>query len=97
MKSMKVYVKINQGNIHIDEAFMGATADEIVGKMKARVAKELNFFMRQALNALSNLAFAQEVVKQLNEKQRLDLPIPSSCDEFLRQAQEQGYATISAE
>ena len=91
---MKVYVKISQDNIKIDEAFVGDTADEVVGKMKARVAQELGFIMRTALNALSNLAFAQEVVKQLNQKQKLNLPIPNSCDEFLRQAQEHGYATI---
>ncbi len=94
---MKVYVKISQETIKVDEEFVGDTADEVVGKMKARVGRELGFFMRQALNALSNLAFAQEVVKQLNQKQKLNLPIPNSCDEFLRQAQDQGYASIKAE
>jgi hypothetical protein len=91
---MKVHVKIDQDSINVDEAFAGNTADEIVGQMKARVARELSFAMRLGLNALSNLAFAQEVVKRLNQAHKLNLPIPNSCDEFLRLAQEQGYATI---
>jgi hypothetical protein len=91
---MKVHVKINQDNFKVDESFTGANADELVGKMKARVAKELNFAMRLALNAMSNLAFAQEVVKRLNAAKKLNLPIPNSCDEFLQLAQQQGFAEI---
>jgi len=94
---MKVHVTVSQDNIKVDEAFVGGTADEIVTKMKARVAKELGFIMRQALNAMSAITFAQEVVRQLNQKQKLNLPIPTSCDEFLRQAQDSGYATMEPE
>ena len=91
---MKVHVNINQQGINVDEVVEGATADEVVGKMKARVARELNFAMRLALNAMSNLMFAQEVVKRYNDNQRQNLPIPNSCDEFLTLAQQQGFATM---
>jgi hypothetical protein len=93
---MKVHVKIDQDNFSVDETFTGANADDLVGQMKARVAKELNFAMRLALNAMSNLAFAQEVVKRLNQAKKLDLPIPKNCDEFLQLAQQQGFAQIES-
>lgn len=91
---MQVRVTIDQSGMKVDEAFTGTTADEVVGKMKARVAKELNFALRVAVNAMSNLAFAQEVVKRLNESKSLNLPPPKTCTEFIQMAQEQGFATI---
>lgn len=91
---MKVHVSIQQQNINVDEDFEGANSDELVGKMKARVAKELPFAMRVMVNAMSNLMFAQEVVKRYNQNSKKDLPSPQSCDEFLTLAQEQGFATV---
>ena len=61
---MRVNVKINQQGVNINETFTGADTDEVVSKMKARVARELPFVMRLAVNAMSNLMFAQEVVKR---------------------------------
>ena len=92
---MKAHVKVNMQNVNVDETFEGATADEIVGKMKARIAKEVPFFMRPIVNGFSNLGFAQEVVKRYNGNSKQNLPIPNSCDEFLTLAQEQGFATLS--
>jgi hypothetical protein len=91
---MKVHVNINQDDFKVNETFVGSTADELVGQMKARIAKELGFALRLAVNAMSNLAFAQEVVRRLNVAKKLDLPIPNSCDEFINLAQQQGYAQI---
>ncbi len=91
---MRVRVKIDQDNFNVDEVFSGASADEVVGQVKAFVAKKLNFAMRIALNAMSNVSFAQEVVKRLNQAKKLNLPLPNSCAEFIQQAQQQGYATI---
>ncbi len=91
---MKVHVKISLEGISVNEPFEGATADEVVGKMKARVAKELNFAMKLAVNAMSSQMFAQEVVKEYNKFKKLSLPIPSNCQAFLDLAVEQGFATL---
>jgi hypothetical protein len=92
---MQVHVKINQENIKVDETFNGATADAIVGQVKARVAKEVPFFMRPMVNGMSNLTFAQEVVKRYNSNTNQNLPSPKTCDEFITMAQEQGIATVA--
>src|SRR5690242_19030946 len=79
---MKVFVNVALEGMAINEAFEGSTADEVVGKMKARVARELNFMMKMAVNAMSNLQFAQEVVRRYNDMKKLRLPLPTSCQEF---------------
>jgi hypothetical protein len=93
---MKVLVTINDPQLTINEAFTGANADEVVGRMKARVSRELPFAMRLMVGAMSNLMFAQEVVKRYNEAQKQNAPIPASCEEFLQLAQAHGFATIEA-
>jgi hypothetical protein len=90
---MKVHVNIDQQGLTINETFTGNSPDEIVAVMKSRVARELPFALRLAVGAMSNLIFAQEVVKRYNQSQKLNLPIPASCDAFLQLAQEQGFAT----
>ncbi len=91
---MKVHVNVYLEGMSVDESFEGATADELVGKMKARVARELNFPMKMAINAMGNLMFAQEVVRRYNSYKKLSLPQPSTCDEFLTLATEQGLAKM---
>jgi hypothetical protein len=93
---MKVHVNINERELKVNEAFTGANADEVVGQMKARVSRELPFAMRLMVGAMSNLQFAQEVVKRYNEAQKQNAPIPASCEEFLQLAQAHGFATIEA-
>lgn len=91
---MKVHVSVQQPNLNVNEDFEGENAEELVGKMKARVAKELPFAMRMMVNAMSNLMFAQEVVKRYNQTMKKEIPQPQSCEEFLTLAQEQGFATM---
>ena len=91
---MKVHVTIDHPAMSVDEIFSGSNADEVVGAMKARVAKALPFTQRLAVSAASNLMFVQEVVKRYNANQQLNLPIPNSSEEFLQMAQTQGFATI---
>lgn len=91
---MKVHLKFQQDKINVDESFTGGNADEVVGKMKARVTRELPFAMRFVVSAMSNVMFAQEVVKRYNEAQKKDVPLPTTCAEFLQRAQEQGLAII---
>ena len=92
---MQVHVKISQENVNVDEVFTGATADEVVGHVKARVARDVPFFLRPMVNGMSNLMFAQEVVRRYNTKTKQDLSTPQSCDEFLTLAQQQGFATVA--
>jgi len=85
-------VNISQPEINVNETFSGNTPEEIVTAMKARVAKEMPFLMRPFVNSMSALAFAQEVVKRYNSNARKALPPPQSCQEFLTQAQAEGFA-----
>ena len=91
---MKVHINVSLEGISVNEGFEGATADEIVGKMKSRVARELSFPMKMALNAMSSLMFAQEVVRRYNSYKKLSLPLPVSSQEFLTLAAEQGLAEV---
>ena len=92
---MNVHVNVSLEGLSVNETFEGSTADEIVGKMKARVARELSFPMKMAVNAMGNLMFVQEVVRRYNDVKKLALPLPKSSDEFLTLAQEQGLATLN--
>lgn len=91
---MKIQVHINEPEMKVYETFDGANAEDIVAGIKKRIAKELNFAMRLAVGAMSNTMFAQEVVKQYNQSKKTSLPIPESCEDFLKLAQEQGIATV---
>lgn len=91
---MQVHVKISQDHIRVDETFSGATAEKIVEKCKARVLPDTPFFMRPIIAALSPLQFAQEVVKRFNYTRGQNLPVPQSCEEFLRTAEQEGFATF---
>ena len=91
---MKVHVNVSLEGMSVNEVFEGSTADEIVGKMKDRVARELNFMMKMAVNAMSNVMFAHEVVRRYNDFKKLNLPLPASCQEFITLAQQQGLATM---
>ena len=91
---MKVHAKIDQQGFKVDEVFTGANADAVVGLMKARVAKEMGFAMKLAINAMPNLSFVKEVVKRYAEGMKKSLPEPTSCDHFLKIAQEEGLVEI---
>ena len=93
---MKVKVNISQPEIKVNETFSGSTPEEIVGAMKSRVAKEMPFLMRPIVNAMSSLAFAQEVVKRYNANMKKTLAAPQSCQEFLTLAQSEGFAEVEA-
>lgn len=91
---MKVNVNINNPNMKLNETFSGPNADAVVAAMKARVLKELPFALRLAANALSPLMFAQEAVKRYNESMKTNIPRPNTCEEFIKFAVDNGFATI---
>jgi hypothetical protein len=94
-ETMKAHVNVTLEGIVVNEMFEGTSADEVVGKMKARVARELPFAMKMVVNSMSNLMFTQEVVRRYNDFKKLTLPLPNSCEAFLTLAQEQGLAMLS--
>ncbi|HLJ55170.1 MAG TPA: hypothetical protein VKT77_09020 [Chthonomonadaceae bacterium] len=91
---MRVSVNVSIEGVSVNEAFEGANEDEIVGKMKARVARELSFPLRMGLSAMSNTMFGQEVVRRYNAYKKLSLPLPADCKEFLSLAEQHGLAKI---
>ncbi len=91
---MRVHLNVSLEEMSVNEPFDGATADEVVSKMKSRVAKELSFPMKMALGAMGNVMFAQEVVRRYNAYKKLSLPLPASSEEFLTLAQQEGLAVV---
>lgn len=91
---MSVNVHINRPPIVVNEKFDGRNAEEVVGKLKGRVASELNFAQRLMINSFSNVRFAQEVVRRYNEREKTTYPLPNSCWEFLLSAEEIHCVTI---
>ena len=91
---MKIHVTIDQPQINVDEIFTGDNATDVVRAMKARVTRELPFALRLVAGAMSEQMFAQEVVRRYNDTSKQNLPIPTTCEEFLKLAQEQGFATL---
>ena len=93
---MRVKVQISQPEIKINETFSGVAPEEIVAAMQARVAQEMPFLMRPFVRAMTPVAFAQEVVRRYNADRKKNLALPQSCQEFLTQAQTEGFAEIEA-
>jgi hypothetical protein len=91
---LKVQVHINRPPIVVNEHLKGADPEEIVSKIKARVLPELGFGARLVIGTMSDLRFAQEIVKRYNDREKQKHPIPASCREFLSLAQSLGFITI---
>ena len=54
----------------------------------------LGFAARLVINAMSPVAFVQEVVRRYNKQAGKSLPIPDSCEDFLRTGESEGILTI---
>jgi hypothetical protein len=91
---MRVRVQFQAEQIRVDEYFSGNSAEEIVRQMQGKVASKVNFVMRLAVNALSPLQFSQEAIRRYNNATGKTLPIPQTCEEFLKLGQKEGIVTI---
>jgi hypothetical protein len=91
---VKVRVQYQAQQICVDELFSGKNAEEIVRQMQSKVASKVNFVMRLAVNALSPLQFSQEAIRRYNDATKKNLPIPQTCEEFLKLGQNEGIVTI---
>lgn len=91
---MKIHVKFEGEGTSVDEDFEGANSDEILGKIKAKVVDQLPFALRAFAGAMSNVAFAQEVVRRANAANKTSVPLPKTADEFIALGQENGSITV---
>ena len=94
---MKVKVRYDAPGMEVDETFSGATAEEVVSAMKRRVAAEAGFAVRLMVGSMSPLGFVQEVVRRYNRQKGRSLPIPSTCEQFLKLAEAEGIARVLEE
>lgn len=61
---------------------------------KSEAAKRAPFLLRTAINAMTDLAFAGQVVARANKDSGLSDPAPISAKEFLDWAISRSYATV---
>jgi hypothetical protein len=94
---VKLHVHFQTGEIKVDEIVEGATSEQIVGKMQARVAQEAGFLVGQVVKRMTPLQFAQEAIRRYNAATKDNAPIPQSCDEFLKTGVEKKFATVLPE
>lgn len=94
---MKVRVSIKSPEYSLDEVFTGKDATEVVAALQRRVARDQNMVIRIAINALPPLQFAREVVNRYNKEMNQQVPVPASCEEFLRTGVALGIATVLEE
>ena len=92
---MKATVEFRHLAMEINETFTGNDADEIVGAMKSRVAKNSPFALRLLIGGMSKAKFTQEVVTRYNDYANKTLTMPNSSEEFLELMQREGIAKIA--
>lgn len=78
----------------VNEVVQGQSAEAIVTAMQQRVAKEANFLVSAVVRSMTPLKFAQEVTRRYNTALKDSVPIPATCDDFLRVGAEKGFATV---
>ncbi len=78
----------------IQETFEARNADEALSTFKKEAAKRANFAMRVAINTMSDLKFAGEVVSRANKAREKNDPLPKNAQDFLKWAQENGFLTL---
>jgi hypothetical protein len=91
---MKIHVKFEGEGTAVDEDFEGASADAVLGQIKAKVVEQLPFALRAFAGAMSNVAFAQEVVRRANAANKTSAPLPKTAEEFIELGKENGSITV---
>lgn len=94
---MRVRVHLAAGDIRVNQSFEGATPEAVVHHIQEAVASRASFAIRLVVSALSPLQFAQQAVDQYNRAVNRSIPIPASCDEFLRLAEAERLLTLENE
>ncbi len=94
---VKLHVHFQTGDIKVDEIVQGATSEQIVSQMQARVAQEAGFLIGAVVKRMTPLQFAQESIRRYNTAAKDSAPIPQSCDEFLKLGVEKNFATVLPE
>ena len=92
---MRVTIKFESDQLSVDREVSGANPDEVVATIKAEVAAKLGILPRMVVNAMTPLAFAQEIAKRYGQSIGRQLAVPQTCDEFLRMTVNAGIATVT--
>ena len=91
---MKLHVKIEAGNIKVNEIVEGATAEAVVAAMQKRVASEAGFIVGAVVRKMTPLGFAQEATRRYNAAYKENLPIPQTCEAFVQTGIQKNFATL---
>jgi hypothetical protein len=94
---LKLHVHFQVGEIRVDEAVEGATSEEVVAHMQRRGAQEAGFLVGAFIRRMTPLQFAQEVTRRYNAAAGGELPVPTSCSQFLQMMRDRNFATLLEE
>jgi hypothetical protein len=91
---MKLYVRFDIAGLSVDDVIEGENAQEITGKAKDVVATKLGTFMGALVRSMSDLQFAQEVVRRYNAAHGSSCSLPTTVEEFVMWAIAEKLATV---
>lgn len=87
---MKIQITLDE----INQSFEGRDAAELLHQAKREAARRAPFLMRAVINGMSDLAFANEVVKRANQQEKRNDALPQSAQDFLDWAAQRGYVKV---
>ena len=89
---MKLHVHFESGGMKVNEVVSGTTAEEVVSAMQQRVAKEAGFLVGTVVKRMTPLQFAQEATRRYNTAMKDTVPLPQTCQEFIDNGVQKGFA-----
>jgi multidrug resistance efflux pump len=87
---MKIRVDIQD----IHQEMEAADSNAMLGRVKDEAARRAPLLLRGLIKSMSDLSFAQEVVKRANASRGTSHPAPQSAQEFLDWGVSNGFVTI---
>lgn len=89
-----VHFNVDHPAVRFNETLRGKDADDVVAQLKSHAANNLKFPLKLAIMRMTAGEFCREVIQRYNYAENRSLPIPTTCDEFLKTSQLIGFATI---
>jgi len=91
---MKLHVKFDISGLSVDEMIEGETSADIARTAKRVIASRLDFLSGAFVKSMSDLGFAQEVVRRYNSATGSSCSLPKSTDAFVEWVIERGLASV---
>jgi len=88
---MKVRIKINVENVHVDEVVEGDSDAAIAAELRRQLEARSPFMVRLVLGTMSDQALWRKVVEMHNHRHRTNEPTPNTAAEFLAFGERVGY------